>query len=136
MKPADGSESKIAQSKNPLVGLDIHLIKRLETMAQKEGKTTAELLHELLDESIERRSSADAWLKVWKSLAPREKQVASLTCLGFTNDEIGRQMSISSNTVKTYVKKILSHFNLRSKIELRGCLEDWDFSDWVEKNIN
>ena len=105
-------------------------------MAAEEDCSAEQLAHDLLDEGIRRRQTADAWLEVWHTLTPREKQAAGLICLGYTNDEMALQMSISPNTVKTHVKKILMQFKVSSKADLRELLEDWDFTDWVEGSLN
>ncbi len=122
-------------TKPSIFTLDKRIISALERMAAKENRSAADVAHDLLDEGIRRRRSADAWLRVWHELTPREKQAAGLTCLGYTNDQIAQQMTISPNTVKTYVKKILFQFKVNSKTELRDLLEDWDFSEWVEGSL-
>ena len=55
----------------------------------------------------------------WESLTPRQKQIAILICQGHTNPQIAEQLHISTETVKTHIRRILYKFNLRSKAELR-----------------
>jgi DNA-binding NarL/FixJ family response regulator len=58
-------------------------------------------------------------------LTPREREVAYLVALGFTNKEIGDALVIAPETVKTHVKNILSKMELNSKVELRLYLVQW-----------
>lgn len=66
----------------------------------------------------------------WRSLSPREQDVAALTCLGYTNPQIAARLHISVETVKTHMRNTLIKFQLHSKAELRMVLSDWDFSEW------
>ncbi len=58
-------------------------------------------------------------------LTPREREVAYLVALGFTNKEIADALVITSETVKTHVKNILAKMDLSSKVELRLYLVQW-----------
>jgi DNA-binding NarL/FixJ family response regulator len=69
-------------------------------------------------------------LKRWRSLSPREQQVAALICLGHDNRSIGKCLVIADETVKTHVHRILVKFIVHSKGELRVLLRDWDFSEF------
>lgn len=130
----DGSDRKpIPNAKT--VSLNQNLLNKIRQLAANEDKTAEEMVHELLDVAVHERQMADAWLKVWESLTPREKQTASLTCLGYTNEQIALEMVISTNTVKTHVKKVLSRFNVNSKEGLRQLLADWDFTEWVKQEL-
>ena len=115
--------------------LDKRLVFEIEAIAAEDECTPEEIAHTLLQDGIHRRRAADAWLTIWNSLTPREKQAAGLTCLGYTNEQIAKEMTISPNTVKTYVKKILVRFKVNSKSELRDLLADWDFSEWLKGSL-
>ena len=41
-------------------------------------------------------------------LSPREVEVLRLAALGYTNQQIGKQLSISTSTVKNHVQRILT----------------------------
>jgi DNA-binding CsgD family transcriptional regulator len=66
----------------------------------------------------------------WYSLSPREQQVAALICLNYTSRQIAARLRISPETVKTHTRNLLSKFDLRTRVELRELLADWDFSAW------
>ncbi len=51
-------------------------------------------------------------------LSPKEKEVAELICLGYTNRDIAKIMFISENTVKDHTKKIYPKMGVHSRFEL------------------
>ena len=51
------------------------------------------------------------------NLSPREHQVLSLLASGYLYKEIGDQLSIGVETVRTYVKNICQKMHVRSRIE-------------------
>lgn len=55
---------------------------------------------------------------LFENLTPKEMQVISLLCLGFTNNEISNELSISINTVKSHVKTIMRKFDCRNRTEI------------------
>jgi DNA-binding NarL/FixJ family response regulator len=58
------------------------------------------------------------WLYVQRCyrLSPRELQVARHICRGFGNEEVAREMQISSGTVKTHLRNIYRRIHVTSKI--------------------
>ena len=79
------------------------------------------------------RRAADDHLQHWQQLSPRERDIAALTCLGYTNRQIAGRLYISPETVKTHMRNLLQKFDVRSKSELRRLLADWDFSAWENR---
>ena len=67
----------------------------------------------------------------WRTLTPRQQEVAALICGGYTNREIARRLNISVSTVKTHIRSILPKFGLNSKDQLQKYFEDWDFSHFL-----
>ena len=55
-------------------------------------------------------------------LSPREMEIVALLLEGKTNKEIGEQLFISSNTVKTHVKNIYGKLNISNRIQLYAKL--------------
>lgn len=103
----------------------------LSTLAQHEGRPEHELLPDLLAAGLDEYRSDEKLWRRWKSLSPREWDIAALICLGYTNRQISARLSLSPETVKTHVRNVLSKFDVNSKAELRHILATWDFSAWM-----
>ena len=102
----------------------------LNTLAQHEGRPEDELIQDLVAAGLTHYyESEDLWRK-WRSLTPREQDVAALACLGFTNREIAARLNIAPDTVKSRLHNILRKFNIHKRTDLRLMLSDWDFSAW------
>lgn len=52
-----------------------------------------------------------------EGLAPREREVLNLLASGFVYKEIGDQLGIGTETVKTYVKNICKKLHVRNRLE-------------------
>ena len=87
--------------------VDIDLAESLENMALEQARDPDEIAADLLAEGIAKREHAGQLPETWKTLSPREQQVASLVRLGYTNREIGEKLYISPSTVKTHVSNAL-----------------------------
>ena len=109
------------------------LLDELQSLAEQEQRPAEQVAADLLHQALARRKAAETNLLRWQALSPREQQVAALICLNYTNRQIAAQLGISQETVKTHIRNLLVKFDLRSKVELRQLLADWDFSEW-EKN--
>ena len=103
----------------------------LTTLSQHEGRPEDDLVQDLLAAGLTHYyESEDLWRK-WRSITPREQDVAALACLGFSNREIATRLHISPNTVKSRLQNVLRKFNLHNRADLRVMLADWDFSGWL-----
>ena len=103
----------------------------LTTLSQHEGRPEDDLVQDLLAAGLTHYyQSEDLWRK-WRSITPREQDVAALACLGFSNREIAARLHISPNTVKSRLHNVLRKFNLHNRADLRVMLADWDFSGWL-----
>ena len=113
------------------VKLDQPLSLALSRLAEEEEQPVNEVGQKMLSFALQHRQEAAQNLKTWQSLTPREKEITALACLGDTNKEIAEQLFISPATVKTHLRNAKRKFGLRSKLELRKTLSDWDFSRWA-----
>ena len=103
----------------------------LSTLAQHEGRPEHELIPDLLAAGLNQYRSVEQLWPKWESLSPRERDIAALTCLGYTNRQISARLSLSPETIKTHVRNVLLKFDVKSKAELRHILAGWDFSGWM-----
>ena len=102
----------------------------LTTIAKHEGRPEDELLPDILAAGLSQYVTKDKlWVK-WQSLSPREREVAALACLGYTNREIGKRLNISPETVKVRLQRVMMKFGVTSRSQLRMLLQEWDFSEW------
>jgi DNA-binding NarL/FixJ family response regulator len=113
--------------------LDQALARSLQELSEQEQRPPEAVAADLLSFALEQRQAADENLARWRSLTPREQQVAALACLDYTNRQIAARLVISPETVKTHVRNLLRKFELGSKVELRQALAEWDFSAWEQQ---
>ena len=118
-----------------LDALDSDLNSTIKRLAESERRSEREIVAEMLENAIVRRQVAEANLRKWRELTPREQQVVGLACLDMTNGEIAERLVISEETVKTHMRNVLYKFNMHSKIELRQALSDWDFSAYLDAKL-
>ena len=102
----------------------------LSTIARHEGRPEHELLPDILAAGLSQYVTKEKLWKKWESLSAREREVAALACLGYTNREIGKRLSISPETVKVRLQRAMLKFGVNTRSQLRMLLEDWDFSGW------
>ncbi len=102
----------------------------LSTLAQDEGRPESELIPELLNAGLDQYTSKERLWIQWESLSIREKDVAALVCLGYTNRQIAARLNISPETVKDRLATVFRKFNLNKRNDLRVLLSVWDFSEW------
>lgn len=70
----------------------------------------------------------------WDKLSAREQDVTALTCLRFTNSQIAGRLNISTETVKSYIERVLNKsVGLKTKADLRVFFAEWDFSAWERR---
>lgn len=113
-----------------IFALDEELADYVHALAEHEQRPAEEVVGDLLTSGLAQRDLAAELWEHWLSLSPREKQIAALMCLGYTNRQIGMRLSISTETVKTHARNTLKKFELGCRDELRLLLADWDFSAW------
>jgi len=110
--------------------LNADLVESVYALARQEGRPAEELVSELLVAGLEQRRRDNALWQLWLSLTPREQQVTALICQGYTYRQVGLQLMISPETVKSHARNILRKFDMRRMNEVRQVLGEWDFSAW------
>ncbi len=79
------------------------------------------LRRRIVDDTViptEKEVSTEASADPLAVLSPKEKEVAELICLGYTNRDIAKVMFISEHTVKDHTKKIYPKMGVHSRFEL------------------
>src|SRR5215212_10227883 len=102
----------------------------LTTIAKHEGRPEQDLLPDILAAGLNQYVTKDKLWNRWQSLSARERDVAALACLGYTNREIGKRLNISADTVKARLQRACMKFGVNTRSQLKLLLEDWDFSEW------
>jgi len=111
-------------------GLDADLRAWLEELSYQEQRPVEEIAADLIQEAMDQRQTATANLQRWRELSPRQQDIAALTCLGYTNQQIAIRLHLSPETIKTHLRSVLQKFGVKTKFELRQLLSDLDFSAW------
>jgi DNA-binding CsgD family transcriptional regulator len=113
--------------------LDDALDHSVQDLALREGHSPEETVSRLVAEALDHRQAEEERMRIWGDLTPREKQVAALVCLHYTNAEIAQHLILSEETVKTHLQRVFHKFSLHRKDELRHKLAHWDFQAWGPK---
>ncbi len=110
--------------------LDGPLVDYVEALAEHEQRKPTEVAADLMASGVAQRDLDLDTFQRWQTLSQREQEVAAFVCLDYTNRQIAARLSISPETVKSHIKRVLYKFDLHSKDELRMLMNDWDFSAW------
>ena len=107
----------------------------LEELAPDQKVNPEELGKQLLRKTVtEHYHAISKYVQKWEELSERQKEVASLACLNYSNAEIAENLNISMGTVKTHISDVLKTFNARGRHQLRYMLRKWDFSSYEDQD--
>ncbi|WP_454043386.1 response regulator [Cellulosimicrobium sp. Marseille-Q8652] len=97
------------------------LVDGIRTIARGESLLAPSVTRTLIGRYAERVRPTDASGRgrdeVVRSLTPREREVLEQLAAGLSNAEIARELVITSETVKTYVSRILAKLGLRDRVQ-------------------
>ena len=110
--------------------IDAALLADIDARAAQEQRPREVVARDLLAFALDQVEANESIHATWWALTPREQQVAALACLDYSNREIAAHLTITPNTVKTHISKILRKFDLPNCDTLRQTLYNWDFSAW------
>ena len=110
--------------------LDADLYTAIVVQAERKQMPAEELHTELVATALMQLQKDEDLKDRWEMLSPREQDVTALTCLGYTNRQIGSKLNITPATVQGYVRQVMIKFDLHGKGELRMRLGGWDFTKW------
>ncbi len=69
------------------------------------------------EESLQRPTPADPAAGAPLELSERERQIADRLVDGLTNKEIGEELFLSTETIKSYVARILRKLGARNRVQ-------------------
>jgi DNA-binding NarL/FixJ family response regulator len=93
------------------------LIAAVRTVAAGEALLAPAVTRALVGRFAERLRPAPAELAELAALTPREVEVLRLIAEGLSNAEIAARLVLSTETVKTYVSRILAKLDLRDRVQ-------------------
>jgi DNA-binding NarL/FixJ family response regulator len=95
------------------------LINGVRTIARGESLLAPVVTRTLIGRFAERIRPAEEapHRQALEALAPREREVLRLVAQGLSNAEIAAELVIGSETVKTYMSRILTKLNLRDRVQ-------------------
>ncbi len=103
----------------------------LTEIARRQNRKRTEVLESILRAGVHEVLRTEAYTAAWEALSPREKEVAALTCLGYSSHQIAELLCVSYDTVRSHSKHVYAKFGLK-RTELRQALKDWRFAQWWE----
>ena len=80
--------------------LDETLHTALANLADQEQRPEDEIQADLIAAGLAQHYSTKELHQRWDSLSFRERDVAALTCLGYTNQQIAAKLKVSPDTIK------------------------------------
>ena len=109
----------------PFVENGDYIIPLLEEMYRSENrKQIALILKDAVSyQNAVQQIKADYFTKVKPKLTEREQEIAQLVAEGMSNNEIGNQLFITQNTVKTLLKRIFEKLEISSRSMLKLYIE-------------
>ena len=83
--------------------------------------------------AVMRKMGAESMFR--EPLTEKEEAVAKLAALGFKNEEIGDQLSISRNTVKYHLANVYKKLEINNRVELKEAMDAFkeaEFAYWTK----
>ncbi len=93
------------------------LVEAVRTVARGDAYLRPDAARQLVADYLERATSGPAQ-DSYEALSEREREVLLLTAQGYTSQDIGEQLSLSSNTVQTYRRRLTEKLGLQNRAEL------------------
>lgn len=123
----------LRKRRKTLARFDFQTRQAILELARQQNRPPAEVASQMMALGLEQYQLLQEKFQIWEQLTPRQKDVAALVCLGYTNQQIAERLKISSETVKVHVSNIFEKFHLHNRKQLAEMLKDWDFSAWRDR---
>lgn len=127
-RAAQGLFGALTRKKPLRVDVDDETRLAIEKVAVQNGQSLEAVAAEwLASQAIEYKKARETKEK-WELLSEREKTVAALSCLGYSDQEIATELTIGFGTARTHLYNAIYKFGIKQKGELHFLLRHWDFS--------
>jgi NarL family two-component system response regulator LiaR len=110
------------------------LARSLQGVLRGEAAVSRALALKIVDYLRDMPDAGHGMRPVWSPLTSREWEVLDLICLGRSTEEVARELDLSTETVRTHVKRVLAKLGARSRaeaVEIAGQLRAVE-GDWSE----
>jgi DNA-binding NarL/FixJ family response regulator len=108
------------------------LARSLHGVLRGEAAVSRSLALKIVDYLRDLPDAGSGMRPVWSPLTSREWEVLDLICAGRSTEEVAKELALSTETVRTHVKRVLSKLGARSRAEaveiagqLRAVEGDW-----------
>ena len=117
-----------------MIPVDADVWDMLKELAPDQKVNPEELGKQLLRKTVTEHYHANSkYVQKWEQLSERQKDVAALACLKYSNAEIALKLNVSITTVKGHFSEVLRKFEVRGRYQLRYVLRRWDFSSFEKE---
>lgn len=119
--------------------LDDQFFEAVQKLSKQDGRSPEELAADLVATTLAQRQQSSLALERWQTLTPREQQIAAMVCLNYTNLQVASRLQITSNTVRSHIRNLLSKFQVQNRSGLRILLSGstgWDFAAWEAQDFD
>lgn len=93
----------------------------LASLSSDEGRPEHNLIPDILATGLTQYTANERLWNTWETLSPREKDVAALVCLGYTNREIEARLHISRETVKDQLESACRKIKVNKRMICVCC---------------
>lgn len=110
------------------------LARSLHGVLRGEAAVSRSLALKIVDYLRDLPDAGSGMRPVWSPLTSREWEVLDLICAGRSTEEVAKELALSTETVRTHVKRVLSKLGARSRaeaVEIAGQLRAVE-GDWSE----
>ena len=88
------------------IELNEETVHRLQELARWGEKPVGQVIENMLTREALNQYARISYPPAWKDLNQRQRQIAALICLNYTNMQIALRLNLSESTVKVDVAKI------------------------------
>jgi DNA-binding NarL/FixJ family response regulator len=108
-----------------ILALNEELVRAIRELADWEGSSELAMASELVRLAWEKAQPVREKRQLIANLSERERQVAALFLKGYTRGNIGQQLFISEETVKTHLRNIRMKLGVQTIQGIGSILEEY-----------